>query len=751
MLLKRLLVLVLAALAFVAAAVGVDQADRTERLRLNQAGTSTGTPFSIPVRPALTDPTKVLDALEVAADRNHVNVLRTSWGYDAQEQPISTIYLYQSASQASLFENFRLSQGRSLTAEETRSDAAFMATGGSETAEQVGVIADIWHNDALFVRPLAAAFASLPAAGQYQVECGQPEECKNFLQDLAGNFKQFDPQFTTKLLTDTTTLVRGQRSAADGLWTWGLIWAVVISVGILAAFRQLYEAKRTAVLSLHGYSWVRSWFVVSGRLSLLTMLIAGVLAIGAAALVPGVTAAAVVAVAANVAGTAALAVVATLVSAIYIRGLSPVQALKNRKDTRLLAGLSLGLKFVIASVLIVLGVNLIGQYQVMSAAAAKLGSWAATSQYGVFVPKSVGHDLVEAQTGGLASTSAEVHQLYPRLNEEGALYVDASEYETAALAQEQGGRRSMTVNANYLAAYPILDADGLPVKVSDDTTDWILLVPAAMHDQAAEITAEFQASRSGTEETESASVLEKRLFGRTAPPEIRDQRVRIIWIEDGQGVFAFDPEVAPDAGNRVSDPIISVITSANSLGVDRLNGVSGAAGSAIKVKLDNGDTAATLSRLQPTLRELQLDDNLNHLVTLNDYALADLQLAQQSVSDAAVALALALFLFCLVALQTATVLFEQNSRRIVVRRLHGYSFGRRHAEFLLFWVLAWFGQAAVTVAALVVADGRWGLPQPAPSLLLVVGVFAGVELLIAGGTLSLAERRRVPAILKGDF
>lgn len=681
MLLKRLLIGLLVALAAASLAVGVHDADSAERVQLQQAGPRIGTRFTIPVQPVLSDPDVVLKVLEQAADANQTNVLRTSRGYDAADQPLTTHYLYLGGDHTDLLSPFRLREGRLLTGTDTRTGDAFLATQDTGQAAQVGVLEDINHNDAVYVRPLAAALASLPAPGEYGVECAQPDACSQFLDQIREEFSRLGAHIVSDQLEETTTTVRGEISPAVTPWTWSLIWAVVVAVGILAAFRQLYESKRTAVLALHGHSTLHAWFLVSGRVTLVTMLAAGAGTIAAAALVPGGTPAMAVTVAANVIGATSLAVMATLASTAYIRTLNLPQALKNRKDTRLLVWLSLALKFGIATAVIVMGATAAAQYGAMSAAQARLGSWQATAQYGVFVPKGVGLDLDELQTGGLASTSAEVHDLYPQLNSQGALFIDATQYETEALAHGPvDGFSWITVNPNYLAVYPITGENGKPVVVDDTTTDWILLVPSSLHDQARAITDSFQRSRTGDSTTESAASLEKRLFGQEVPAAIRNQRVRVVWTADHQEVFAFNPEVAPEQGNRITDPIVAVMTTANSAGIDRMNGVSGSPGAAIKVKLVDGDAAATLTQLQGTLRRLNLDDNLTHLVTLNDYAFVELQLAQEGLSDAVSKLLLTLALFVLIAVQSATLLFEQNARRVVVKRLHGLPFVRRHTH-----------------------------------------------------------------------
>lgn len=752
MLLKRLLVAVLVGLCGVAFAAGVTDADRAERVRLQQAATGIGSRFAIPVQPALSDPDVVLAILQRAADAHRVNVFRTSWGYDRNDQPLITHYAYIASQQTQLFDRIRLRQGRFPTSFETRAGTAFAATVLTGSPGQVGFIDDIGRNDTIYIRPLAEALASLPAPGGYTVECGQPEACTRFLDQIADQFTRRGAHLEHGALKQPVASVAGEISSGYTPWTWTTIWAVVVGVAILAAFRQLYEAKRAAVLALHGYTALRAWFIVSGRPALITMLTAGLCVISATAFVPGVTAYTVVNVAANVAGVTSLAIIATLTSAIYLMKMNLAQALKSRKDTRLLVALSLALKFAISVTLIVMGTAAADQYGSMSAAQAKLGSWQATSQYGVFAPKSVGFDVDELQNGGLASTSTEVHSLYPILNNRGAIYIDATQYEAQAIQEGPIGRyRSITVNPNYLATYPIMDRAGKPVVVDEHTTDWVLLVPFSLHDQARAITTSFQSSRTGGEHLESVVSLEKRLFGIDPPPEVRNQKVRIVWTADHQDVFTFNPDAAPEQGNRITDPIVAVMTSSNSVGIDRMNGLSGSPGQAIKVKLTAGDPAQTLAQLEGVLRELHLDDNLTHLVTLNDYALEDLQLAQQGLSDAVTAIFATLLLLGLATAQSVTLLFEHNARRSVVRRLHGLPFPGRHDRLLLILALTWSGQTVIAAAVIGAAAGRWGVPQPSPSLFLAAGIFMCIELLIAGTILGFIEHRRMPAILKGEF
>lgn len=404
--------------------------------------------------------------------------------------------------------------------------------------------------------------------------------------------------------------------------------------------------------------------------------------------------------------------------------------------------------------LIVVGTSCVARFCAVQESEARLGSWGQTSQYGIFYPRSVGADLEELQSGQEFSLAAEVFQLYPALNEQGALFVDASLYTPLALTQEMppDRYRSLKVNPNYLEEYPVFSASGDPVTVPEGETDWIVLVPERYRTEEDSIVRAFQAQRAGDESIESVYSYDEHMFGRAVSDEVRNQDVTIIWTASDQRVFSFHPEVAPDDGNCIVDPIIEVMTMGNSVGLDRMNSFTGGPDACVKVKLTDQDTKKTLQGLQGLLKELNLDDNFLHLVTLNDYALAWLQQLQQQLRDTALLGAVVLVLFLIFAIQSVSLLFEKDARRIAMRRLYGYPFAMRHRGYLTVFSVTWAVMALALTAIAVLFGERLVLPPVGVAALYgVAGVFLLLEVLVSALALTFVESRRISNVLKGEF
>jgi hypothetical protein len=284
----------------------------------------------------------------------------------------------------------------------------------------------------------------------------------------------------------------------------------------------------------------------------------------------------------------------------------------------------------------------------------------------------------------------------------------------------------------------------------------VVLVPESYRDRSDQILTHFTATRTGGPNRQAVAQAEKAVFGRDVPPALHGQKVRIIWTADNQGIFSFNPAVSPTDGNVVTDPIIQVMTLANSAGIDRSNMITGAAGTGLKIKLTNAGTADTQAELSPLLKDLKLDDNLLHLVTMNEYALGQIEYLQQGIRNIAVTAAGLLLTMLALAFQCLTLTFERFSRRIVVRRLFGLPFVRRYREFLLVFTLVWgiqlagallLNAAGISPFATATSSGT----ASSPVVLATAGTVLALELVFSAIALALIENKRTSDVLKGEF
>lgn len=412
-------------------------------------------------------------------------------------------------------------------------------------------------------------------------------------------------------------------------------------------------------------------------------------------------------------------------------------------------------KAVCGAILAVLAVVVWQQFSELAKQQDLLAPWEKVQGYAVFYPRMIGNDQQEMETGGNASSVAEARDLYPVLDRAGALFVDAANYEpgTPPDPTSRWPVPPIRVNTHYLEQYPILDAARKPITVAADDPEWVVAVPEQFKPREAQIRQLLQETRTGGPGITGATQAEQRITG--DQPRFTSQRVRIVWTASGQGVFSYDPQVNPGHGNLITDPIVEIMTPANSLAVDRLNAITGGLDTGLKVRVGD-DPAGTLAALGPKLKQLKLDDNLQHLVTVHQAMAAQLDQVRGGITQIAVFAGAALFV--LVALTAVIVLVgsDRLRRRLTVRRLHGIGFARSYRELLIALGTTWLGQTVLAGIGLAVlamntlspADTTAGPLDRLPELAAISVLSLAIEAMFVVVTARFLERRNTVNRLK---
>lgn len=748
---------IVALLALLTLAIGVSaylNASTAQQTRLLTAATRTGRSFVWPSDQRIADPKIAYDALLAAARAEHVNVFRTSSAVTASGQSEVRQYVLLTTG-TRFFDSFNLETGHWLSASDSQSPNTYMASVASRDPHQVGTLG-VFGRSRVSVLPLENAYTAVPVAGAYVVETATGHSPQAFLQRLAVELTAR----TGARITAATFHIEDPSYVAPGSGLASRLRIVaylgVAVVLLLLTYYVLFAAKRIGVLKLNGVGSLRVWYRVVGRLLLITIGVTiGAVVVGGA-LVPGAAIGFVTALTGAVAGVDALLLITSLLACVYISRMRLGESLKHRRKTGGTFVLNAGLKVLCAVLVGVFAVQAWQQHTQLSAQHEQADHWSKTANFAVFYPNYVGNDRTDLTQGLPGATTAEVYGLYPVLNRRGAIYIDASSYEPGSLASETPDTiRSIQVNPNYLSAYPVRDVTGQNVHVPESTTAWVLLVPAEYKAQRKQILRYFQTTRTGGSGTEGAVQAEKQEFGQTAPSSIAHQHVKIMWTAPHQRIFSFDSKVFPAEGNTVTDPIVQVMTTANSLGVDRANMMTGDGNDAMKVRVPPGDPAAVMTALEPTLRKLKLDDNLRYLVTTNQVLLD-----QAHAIRAEILLNLALMAILLVGLlafewANIAILYQALVRRFVVRRLVGSGFWRTYKELGLFIVSVWIVQTGLLFAVLHLEQGS-GQPgdlasAPGPIIWTTSIIVLLVEAAFAGVAMSVVERRNLVTSLKGWF
>lgn len=414
-------------------------------------------------------------------------------------------------------------------------------------------------------------------------------------------------------------------------------------------------------------------------------------------------------------------------------------------------------KVVFGAVLSVLAVVVWQQFTDLAKQQELVAPWENVQDYAVFYPRSVGNDRQELETGGNASTVAEARDLYPVLAKTGGLYIDAVNYQTSVPKDPSSPWPAppIRVNDNYLKRYTILDDSQQPIDVKDDEQAWVVAVPEQFKAREAQIKELLQNMRTGGQGITGAVQAEKRITGEPPLERFTRQDVRIIWMASGQSVFSFDPKVNPDHGNMITDPIIEIMTSANSLTVDRLNSITGGLDTGLKVRV-NGDPATTLDELAPILKALNLDDNLRHLVSVHEAMSIRVGEARSAITQVTAFAGGALLAMVVLNATIVIIGSDRLRRRLAVRRLHGVSFTQSYRELFLVLGTTWLGQTLLAGAA-VVALGMNTISMPADpvspytQVLKLLAIAVGslvVEALLIAVTALILERRNAVKRLK---
>lgn len=744
---KRILLALMALSSALVLFVSYNSGDYQERLNRAKAIEGLGLSVAIPDHEQLNDPDVFLPMIENAAKVNEVNVFRKVDGFKSDGSASLQYYILTTADSTAFFDSFRLRSGRLLNDSDTQNGLCYMSSDFSDDANQIAVIDDIGRNDDCSIYGLRKAFESYPVAGRYVVESQDQASSAAFLSSLNQSFSEAG-----------IDVELGYSASASESIVWGsmegleetMLWFSVIATIIMIVYRQLYETKRAAVLVLYGSSVPRTWFCINGKLIAFAMGVSLFVGVIAAALVPGVTSGLVVSAAARLGGMAILFLIASIVAVPLARTVNLQEALKNRKNGLSLVVVNMAVKGLLVVSLIYLGAASLSQYGLVQSERERLGNWEDTASYGIFYPFSVGMDGSEE---GLYGRAEIVFDLYPVFNEDGALYVEAADYAPIALEDGRSNYRSMMVNPNYLEVYQIEGVDGNHVSVSEEEADWILLVPESYRSEEDRIVEYFSNQRNGQDPIQRVWENDLHFLGRTIDSVPLNQQVDIVWTKAGQQVFAFNPDVFPEAGNCVADPIIEVMTLGNSAGVDRLDGINGGIDAALKVKLDDGGGAKTYERYLPLLQKCGLDDNLKQVVTMNEAVFTVLDGFSQQARQVGVQALLVFALFVLLVVQSVPLLFELDAKRTIVRKLYGYPFISRHRRFVAVSLVAW--GLAFTVVMLFNSMFGWPLsiygPQDTVVLCAMAGALFVLEALFSLAVLSFVESRRVSDVLKGEL
>lgn len=751
--LKRLLIFFLILVAIFSFAVAYHQTQVAAVQKMENAGLEGNWSLWIPDSRLFSGPDsweRVYPLLQGAAEQSQVNVFRPGIGYTTENRPEIIQYVLLTH-HTRFYSAFTLKSGRFLTPQDTKQRAVFLSTMDTGNQQQVGTLKGFGSSPIVEIRPLRGAVAYLPFAGQYLVEAPNPQNYETFVNRFAA---EVNAQFKADILRPyklrdfmqaNRNITRPLGFGTLGNWLFDYVQEILLLIVtitlVLLVYYSFHAAKRIGIMKMHGVSNIRVWYLIVGRLIVLSFLLLSTIGMATAIVIGGSIGSFPINFFREQCTIYVLVTAASLIVYLYVVRIRVSDAIKNRKHTGSVFAVNTLMKVGWSVFLIFVILGVWSQYATLRAQQALLNGWQKnpkTNDYGVFYPLDVGHNYMGIAQGDLSTQYVETNWLYPILNRNGALWINTEEYRESVLPlpRPTGYIRSIYANPNYLHQFPVYDIHHRQVQISESTSDWILLVPQRYRSRGKEVLEYFHQQRLEAYNADEGQ------YG--VPVRVKYQAIKIIWLTNDQAIFSFDPEVFPKEGNNIVDPIIQVLTTSNTTDVDQLGFISGDEASALKIRLIRDDPRLTMPALRPELKRLHLDSQLRSVAAINQAIAQRIQLLQQQMNVVSVlGLGLLASLLFLV-VQNLTILFTKYRQKFLVRRLFGLGFTRVYKEYLLLFAGTWVGQLLIcTILAWLIATSGPPGADGGAGMSIAGALTIGVMLLVIELTVSVVALIRI--------
>jgi len=701
--------------------------DYEEIEKIKNLEKSIGTEFSIPNSLQLADPEEMYAILCDAAKEANVNIIRTSINYKENDE-VEIIKYILLTTQTQYFNYYNLKGGRVLTNQDTQQSEYFLSTVSINDTNQIGEIKEFAHNDLITIKPLILSYESFPVYGTYYVE-GDTYKVRDkfldiFIQKINIYYEKYGSNFTQEDFLKNLGKKEAQEVRFSGI---NILkyqsYMVYIIVVILLAYYILNDSKRIGILKMHGISNVRMWYIMVGKLITLVFVFSVTASLVISLFLETKNSMFIYNVFMYQLKAYIILIVASIISFLYILRIKIISIIKKFKDTNSIFVLNLFIKIVCSVVIIMTGVSAIGQYNDIQNKMRDLKNWEQSKDYGIIFPVYVGYDNDDMFISESIYDSTVHNELYFLLNQNGSILINTKMYEEKNLLVNQNwnGIRSIKVNPNYLNKFPVYDINGELIQISEDTTNWILLVPEKYRNRETDILNFFANSRKNKMKNDQD------YYNKAIQESIANQEIRVIWLKNEQKIFSFNPEVFPSEGNIILDPIIEVVTERNSLLTDRDTILGGGSTDPLKIKLLNRDPLKTYNMLEPELKRLKLEDNFKHLITIDQQIMKEIYQYQSFVRESLLAILGLMIGLIVLIVQNLIIVFNKNQHRFIVRRLFGVGFFRTYKEyigmFLAIWMLqiliAFFINKEITLELLLVSTFCMGIELIASVIVLI--------------------------------
>lgn len=319
-------------------------------------------------------------------------------------------------------------------------------------------------------------------------------------------------------------------------------------------------------------------------------------------------------------------------------------------------------------------------------------------------------------------------ELYTVLNENGAILADFAFYldiYDEDYKYTEIYERSATVNPNYLIENNVYDIAGNRIVIDENDDDYIVLVNEKLMPKKIQLEEYI------------------RFIKNSRSDKIKDQDIKIIWVQDNQKLFTYNLEINIEKDNLVDLNILNVLTLENGDYTD-YDRIIGYQGDPFKIYIEEG--LGVREYLMPKTDDLDLSKHIKEVYSLYDTVNAEIKRSKDIILQQVVGM---LFLFVCIMLsiyQNIYIFIKNESRAIFVKMINGHKFFSKFYKYYLYQGISW----VILIFIFILLSGANGLDLFNKQYILICIIYIlGIECLVSYICFKKLEKKNITKLLKG--
>ena len=386
-------------------------------------------------------------------------------------------------------------------------------------------------------------------------------------------------------------------------------------------------------------------------------------------------------------------IVVEMVISLNIDNIKIKNMLNNKKPITLIQSLNYITKVTFSIVLVAIMVNLISNYNNLISQNKNLEKWKSTNEYVYFNMTDKYRDSEELIWN--YNQSLRCRELFKYYNNKGGLLVSPSNYFSYNnfYGKESLNTRkeydpidgiALEVNAEYLRQNPIRDTNGNIISIEDEYGDYlIILVPEKYKEDEENLLQLYKEIYQFRRFVNEDIYNEYMNIEKVDHPEIK---IKIIYTENGQESFLYNPLLEEENQNSIMDSIHIVINSENIGGDSYTSYVSG---NEFFAKIDGSVEGDAYSKVYEVIKELDMEKDILSAYTLYSNVDSYIIKVENEIKEYIISVIITLFLEILLTIYMIINYIQRNKYINAIRKINGYSYIKRHNKLILLIVGTW--------------------------------------------------------------